>query len=99
MAGRGVTDWMPRTIRSNGISQIGPAVDFIRNIDVEIAGLCLAGLVLAQLVFELVRHSRSNAERPPRIISLDSEAEDEWYEEADPRAVEALVDGEAAHGH
>lgn len=49
----------------------GPAVEILRNIDVEIAALCVAGIVLLQLVFELRRIYNQAPESPPRVVYLD----------------------------
>ena len=49
----------------------GPAVEILRNIDVEIAALCAAGIVLLRLVFELRRLYGQSPESPPRVVYLD----------------------------
>jgi hypothetical protein len=46
-------------------------VEILRNIDVEIAALCMAGLVLLRLAYELYRIYSQSEEAPPRLIQLD----------------------------
>lgn len=50
-------------------------MEILRNIDVEIAALCMAGIVLLRLAYELHRIYSQSEEPPPRVIHLDGAPE------------------------
>ncbi len=50
-------------------------MEILRNIDVEVAAFCMAGLVLLRLTYELHRIYSQPEEAPPRVIPLDRAAE------------------------
>jgi len=58
-------------------------VEILHNIDIEIAALCLAGLVLVQLAVELRRLHLNSQETPPRVIRLKRKGEGTRAQEAE----------------
>jgi hypothetical protein len=70
----------------------GPAVEILRNIDIEIAAFCLAGLVLVQLALELRRLYLDPQETPPRLIRLKRRSEKAEARESEPAAAVSAAD-------
>ena len=67
-------------------------MDLFKAVNIEFVGLCLAGLVLIQLVFEVRKHRRGSTETPPRIVCLDGELGGFWPE------IEGSNEGRSAPG-